>query len=671
MRAPNARLALNAASSIAPGIAPGVAQSLARFRAGRYRNVRYEIEATLTPRRFAGTIGIALTIERPSDIVLDWQPDQALVGPSPPLIVVTNGVQRKNCRVDREHLIIPRAWTQRGENQINVSFSAPIARAGTPITRVQTSDSGETLVYSLFVPANARRVFPCFDQPDLKARFQLGLSVPRGWLALSNTRATRVDGQHFSFAPTEPLSTYLFAFAAGPFVALTPARGTARSTMRGTARSTMRGAARSTMRETARSTIYVRRSQQAALTPHRGAISQLNERSLQWLERFTATPLPTDKLDLILIPEFPYGGMEHAGAIFYSEAAMRPRDDAGRRRRAALIFHENAHQWFGNVATMRWFDDLWLKEGFANLLAARQLDALTASSGSKFLAALAASAPAAAPLTRRLPNLIYAWTVYNAVPYGRGPALLDALSKRIGRAAFQRLARGLVAQPISISSADLIGAVRQIAGAQVAHWLNTQIEGPAATVPTAMAPTAQGPQAIRPATAAPAAARRPAAAPIAVRNDTERARVKQNAYEVNEPALERLLQRAMRADHRSKASVLTQLANHPDRPDRWVDLCLPRIFAPAHAALAAPLIPMAIELLAARVATRPLFTIDRWLMSIARGATSRDARHAFAKAARQSQQQQSCAELRHKLCAIARVPALRAIARHPANVIVR
>ena len=187
-----------------------------------------------------------------------------------------------------------------GRNEIVIEFVAGDAAL----------NRNPEFLYTLFVPARAHLTFPCFDQPDLKARWTLGLEVPAGWQAVANgaeTARREADGRvRLAFAETEPLSTYLFAFAAGRFSVETAERGGRTFRM------------------------LHRETDAAKVARNRDAVFDLHASALAWLERYTGIPYPWGKFDFLLVPSFQFGGMEHAGAIFYNSAepAARPVGDA-------------------------------------------------------------------------------------------------------------------------------------------------------------------------------------------------------------------------------------------------------------------------------------------------------------------------------------------------------
>ena len=209
-------------------------------------------------------------------------------------------------------------------------------------------------MYTLFVPARARLAFPCFDQPDLKAKYTLSLDIPRGWEALANgaeiARDEQADRVAIRYAETKPLPTYLFAFAAGRFQIETAERNGRRFRM------------------------FHRETDTAKVARNRDVIFDLHAAALQWLERYTGIEYPFGKFDFLLVPSFQFGGMEHAGAIFYNASGLLLDPSATQNQklgRASVIAHESAHMWFGDLVTMRWFNDVWMKEVFANFMAAK------------------------------------------------------------------------------------------------------------------------------------------------------------------------------------------------------------------------------------------------------------------------------------------------------------
>ena len=456
MRARAALLLLLAASMSAPHaqpaprLEPGVSQELARWRARQLSALRYALELRLDARKAiaSGQLELSFTLARRADVMLDWRG-------APVRALRVNG-KALQARHAKEHLVIPRAALKAGANRVALQFQTPVAVAGRALTLYRDREDGSQYLYSLFVPADASSVFPCFDQPDLKARFRLSLEMPVAWRAVSNAPALEEAPGRARFAETEPIPTYLFAFAAGPFETISLPRETTR--------------------------LYVRRSQLERAREHAREVLRLNRAALAYFAKEFARPFPFAKYDLVLIPELAYGGMEHAGATFLNEASVLfPFAPSGPDllRRAQLIFHEASHQWFGNLVTMRWFDDLWLKEGFANFMAAKaaarivpELEPWSAFHALKTGAYRIDATPGTTPLRQPLANLTAAKSAYGAIVYSKGPAVLRQAEFYLGAAAFRRAMRDFLQRHAwgAADWSDLVRAFERASSRDLKAW---------------------------------------------------------------------------------------------------------------------------------------------------------------------------------------------------------
>jgi aminopeptidase N len=463
--------AVVAEAAAAPALEAGVSRELARWRAARYHDVRYALDLRIAApvARIEGGVEIRLTVRgKPVDLVLDWRPPAGARLSD----VEVNGVAMARPRLAREHLVIPARHVRAGENTLRLRIDSPIATAGTAVTLYRDREDGSEYVYSLLVPSDASTVFPCFDQPDLKGRFALALTVPPGWKAVSNAPApeTAATGasQRVRFRATEPISTYLFAFAAGPFAVLEEIED-------GVA---PQPAAR----------LLVRKSRKARAEQEARETFRLHRQALYFFADYFAYPFPFPKHDLVLVPEFPYGGMEHAGATFLrEEAILFPFEPAAadRLRRAQLLFHETSHQWFGDLVTMRWFDDLWLKEGFANLMAAKAAEAITPEHNAwiafrllKASAYRTDATPGTTPIWQRLPNLSAAKSAYGSIVYSKAPAVLRQAEFYLGADAFRRAVQAFI-QTHAYGAADwgdLVRALEGASGRKLDRWADAWVK---------------------------------------------------------------------------------------------------------------------------------------------------------------------------------------------------
>jgi aminopeptidase N len=461
-------LALPAALAAAPTPPPpapadsfmgaGVSQALARWRSARVRDVRYALALDVSGRDTArGRVTVRFTRTGDGDAILDWR------GPS--LANATaNGAPVPGLVANGAHVRVPAAALRPGENALTFDFAARIAPAGASIIRFEDRTDGATYLYTLLVPADANALFPCFDQPDLKARVVLSLTVPLEWTAVANGAATdssAADGagatRTFRFAETQPISTYLIAFAAGPWKTVT--RQSAAGPM----------------------TLYARASRMAEVEVD--SLIDANARALEWLGRWFGREYPFGKYDFVLTPAFPFGGMEHPGAVFYNEEQFifrEPPTLPQRLGRTATVYHEVAHQWFGDYVTMRWFDDLWLKEGFSTYMAARMQDALDPTAMAWKTFHLRNKPPAYAvdvtegttPVWQQLANLDQAKSNYGAIVYNKAPSVIKQLDYLVGDTAFRAGVR-LFLERHAYGNAtwrELLGAIGEASGRDLTAW---------------------------------------------------------------------------------------------------------------------------------------------------------------------------------------------------------
>ena len=270
---------------------------------------------------------------------------------------------------------------------------------------------------------------PCFDQPDLKARWSLSSTRPAKWQAASNgaeSRAAARTGRPRTrrrFAETQPLSTYLFSFVVGDFKVETAERNGRTFRM------------------------FHRETDAAKVARNRDAIFDLHARAIAFMEEYTGIPYPFGKFDFVLIPAFQFGGMEHAGKILYNATGLLLDESATQNQylgRASVISHETAHMWFGDLVTMRWFNDVWMKEVFANFMAAKIVNPVVPEVNHelRFLCPLPGrlrrrSHAGANAIRQPLDNLNEAGSLYGAIIYQKAPVVMRHLEQLMGEDVFR------------------------------------------------------------------------------------------------------------------------------------------------------------------------------------------------------------------------------------------
>lgn len=399
-----------------PEVTAGVSAELAAERAGRISNVAYDLRFRV-PRELGRAVeGQAMIefelAEAGEPVVLDFaQPATSIrsveVMGEPIEYQLSNG-----------HIVLPSRSLQQGQNSVRIEF----------VAGDNALNRGRDFLYTLFVPDRSSTAFPNFDQPDMKARYELTLDVPAGWRAVANgaeRSREQADGRAiYRFAKTEPLSTYLFSFAAGEFQVETAERGG--RVMR----------------------MFHRETDADRVARNRDDIFDLHAASLEWLEEYTGIPYPFEKFDFVLVPSFQYGGMEHPGAILYRASSLLLEESATQNQqlgRASLIAHETAHMWFGNLVTMRWFDDVWTKEVFANFMAAKIVNPSfpDIDHDLRFVMAHHPSAydidrtAGANPIRQQLENLNEAGSLYGPIIYQKAPIVMRQLEAIVGEEEFR------------------------------------------------------------------------------------------------------------------------------------------------------------------------------------------------------------------------------------------
>lgn len=434
----------------------GIPRALAQERAARVSDLHYKLRYDLQPHVDAtdATEEIRFQLRDASTpLLLDFR-DGAIAE------LHVNGSTVPG-QIDHGHLSLPAAALRVGENTVDAKFTANIGVAGKAITRFEDKDDGNEYLYTLFVPMDAEMAFPCFDQPDLKGRFTLETTEPAAWVVISNAKASRIsfagNVSMFDFPETEPISTYLFAFAAGPFVNVHPQPGMPN--------------------------VWVRKSQVQKAADAVPAVQEIAAQGMQYLAKYFNEGFPFPKYEMVLIPGFAYGGMEHAGATFLREESVifRTAPTAiNRLNRDVVVLHELTHQWFGDATTMRWFDDLWLKEGFAQYMAYKTLAALRPDDNiwQRFYQSIKPAAygidetQGTTPIYQDIPNLKDAKSAYGAIVYSKAPGVLKQLNYVLGDDAFQKGLQIYLAQHRygNATWSDLIGAFQTASGRDLTAW---------------------------------------------------------------------------------------------------------------------------------------------------------------------------------------------------------
>ncbi|WP_410873107.1 aminopeptidase N [Nocardia sp. A7] len=313
-------------------------------------------------------------------------------------------------------------------NVVVVRGTGAYSRSGEGLHRFLDPVDDQTYLYTQYEPADARRVFACFEQPDMKAPFTFAVSAPAGWEVVSNRPYAAIQNngvlQNVVFSPTLPISTYITAIAAGPYhrVESSWARGELTIPLG----------------------IYCRASLARYLDAD--TIFEVTAQGLDFFAEHFDYPYPWGKYDQVFVPEYNLGAMENPGLVTFTEAyVFRGAATAAQYEgRANTILHEMAHMWFGDLVTMVWWDDLWLKESFADYMGAlasseatEWTDAWVAfANRRKAWAYLQDQLPTTHPIVADITDLEAAKLNFDGITYAKGASVLKQLVAYVGREQF-------------------------------------------------------------------------------------------------------------------------------------------------------------------------------------------------------------------------------------------
>ena len=353
-----------------------------------------------------------------------------------------------------------------GENSLRILATGRYMNTGEGLHRFVDPVDDEVYLYTQFEVSDARRMFACFEQPDLKATYALNVTAPAHWRVISNapTPAPTPAGEGtaaWDFAPTERMSTYLVALIAGNYQG-------------GTGEVTTRDGRTIPMGVFAR----------ASLAEHVDAqnVIDVTRAGIDFYEEAFDQDFPFRKYDQVFVPEYNMGAMENPGAITYVEAYVFRSDvsDAVRERRDLTILHELAHMWFGDLVTMRWWDDLWLNESFAEYASTLASAEATRWSDSWTTFALSEKGwayqqdqlPSTHPVVADMVDLEAVETNFDGITYAKGASVLRQLVAYVGREEFFAGVRAYFAKHAwgNTELRDLLVELEATSGRDLGSW---------------------------------------------------------------------------------------------------------------------------------------------------------------------------------------------------------
>jgi aminopeptidase N len=464
------RLALSVAMAALP-VLPAMAavkrpaedlltQVEAMARSQRVANVHYDLQFTFLPDSDHYTGRVVLTFDHQGpreDLTLDY------AGETIESITV-NGQPAAKAH-PHGYLHLPGKLLLR-QNTVTISFRSAFDKDGSGIMRFVDPADRKTYIHTDFEPYGAHHLFPCFDQPDLKARYRTQVTAPADWVVIGNVApaGSQVQGKTrmTTFPQTPPISTYLYALHTGQYHSWHDKAGNVPLNL------------------------YAR----ASLAKYVDAenLFTITKQGLDFYNRYFDYPYPFGKYDQVFCPELAEGAMENPGAVTIREDAIYRHQvtDSERFDRDDTVVHEMAHMWFGDLVTMRWWNDLWLNESFASYMAAlckasvppRYGDSWSMFFKLKEWAYDTDEKVTTHPIEARIPDTNAALENFDGITYGKGASVMKQLAHYIGadpfrdgvRTYFKRHAWGNTTLP------DFMGALQQHSKHDLKAWTKSWLQ---------------------------------------------------------------------------------------------------------------------------------------------------------------------------------------------------
>ncbi|EKR63231.1 putative membrane alanyl aminopeptidase [Leptospira weilii str. 2006001853] len=374
-------------------------------------------------------------------------------------VFLLNGKELSNYSKTDSFLDLPQESLKPGKNEIRIRYTNDYNHSGSGFHQFRDPSDGSEYLHTDFEPFEAHRMFPCFDQPDLKATYELSLVGPKEWKYIHNTLPAKEQIEkeriEIRFQKTALFSTYLFALIAGPYE----------------------------VREDRYKNIPLRILCRKSLAKYLDAenLFAITKESFGFLESYFDLPYPYGKYDQIFVPEFNMGAMENVGAVTFSEHYIfrSPRIYSEYLGRANTIYHEMVHMWFGNLVTMKWWNDLWLNESFADYLSYYAMshgklfpDALEHFYVREEWAYKEDQLSTTHPIAGNAENTLDAISNFDGISYSKGASVLRQLMYYIGEDTFRNAMRKYFRKFANSNTvqADFLDTMSETSGIDIRSW---------------------------------------------------------------------------------------------------------------------------------------------------------------------------------------------------------
>ena len=441
-------------------------ESEAQERAARVSDVGYTLSLSLSKGSptYEGELTVHFSLDDPSSGTFLDCTSKSINSVSVNGSSITAKYERNRLYLDGGDLA--------AQNTVEISYTNEYDHIGAGLHQFVDPEDGEEYLYTHFEPYDAHRLLPCFDQPDIKASLDLTVTAPSEWEVAANypviDSSDAGDGRtRHVFTETPRISTYLFAFIAGPYRTFSDTWSDAEG-------------------ETALRVLC-----RGSIAPHfdPDEFFQVTRDGLTFFSEFFDFRYPFDKYDQVFVPEFNMGAMENVGCITFSERMIfrDPPTEIQRLNRAEVVLHEMAHMWFGDLVTMRWWNDLWLNESFATYMAYLAMEHATRwseSAWSAFHARMKAWAyeqdqlPTTHPIAGEVPDTDATFLNFDGITYGKGAAVLKQLVAFIGADGFRDGMRDYFRTHAwgNTTLSEFLAALERGSGRELGRWSELWLE---------------------------------------------------------------------------------------------------------------------------------------------------------------------------------------------------
>lgn len=459
---PSPKQEAGAPSGTATNAEANLTQAEAAARSAAVSNVKYQLHIDLDDHgeTFAGQSQTQFDLAAPAHgLFLDFKNgatiESATINGKPLSVTLTN-----------HRVTLPDADLKTGTNTVEIKYRQAYANNGRGLHKFVDPEDKRVYLHSQFEAYDAHHMFPCFDQPDIKATMRMTVSAPKSWQVITTTRETAKNAESgktvWTFAETPRMSSYLFSLIAGPYYKWETRAGDI------------------PLRLFARQSLHRWVNVRDWFTPTRAG--------LEFYGKYFDYPYPYKKYDQLIVPEFNAGAMENIAAVTFTERlVMRgPTTYEERERLASVILHEMAHMWFGDLVTMKWWNDIWLNESFATYMSSLAMANATEFKDvwanfyahNKTGAYIADQLVTTHPVSGTVPDTQSAFATFDSITYGKGASVLKQLSYYLGEDNFKAGVRAYFKKHAyqNTELKDFIGALEEASKKDLTAWSKSWLQ---------------------------------------------------------------------------------------------------------------------------------------------------------------------------------------------------